>query len=79
MEVDPKETMDGELQSWIEYSRDLLGEDESSDDMMKKINSFQDWLTGIPGIDEATALSSAIRHIESGEYDIIVFDTGKLR
>jgi len=75
MEVDPKETMDGELQSWIEYSRDLLGEDESSDDMMKKINSFQDWLTGIPGIDEATALSSAIRHIESGEYDIIVFDT----
>lgn len=36
---------------------------------------FQEWLSGIPGIDEATALSSAINHIESGEYDVIVFDT----
>ena len=29
----------------------------------------------IPGIDEATALASAIGHIESGKYDLIVFDT----
>ena len=29
----------------------------------------------IPGIDEATALASAISHIESGKYDLIVFDT----
>ena len=29
----------------------------------------------IPGIDEATALASAINHIESGKYDLIVFDT----
>merc|ERR1719335_792864 len=40
-----------------------------------KIHSFQEWLSGIPGIDEATALSSAIEHIESGRYDMIVFDT----
>ena len=32
-------------------------------------------LSGIPGIDEATALSSAIEHIESDKYDLIVFDT----
>lgn len=29
----------------------------------------------IPGIDEATALAKAIEHIESGKYDLIVFDT----
>ena len=29
----------------------------------------------MPGIDEATALTSVIGHIESGTYDTIVFDT----
>ena len=30
---------------------------------------------GIPGVDEATALSSVIDLVESGEYEVIVFDT----
>ena len=55
-----------------EKSEEKEGEEES---LEEKIHQFQDWLSGIPGIDEATALSSAIEHIESGEYDIIVFDT----
>jgi len=33
------------------------------------------WLLGIPGIDEATALANVISYIESGAYDVIVFDT----
>mmetsp|Transcript_53785 Transcript_53785/g.64895 ORF Transcript_53785/g.64895 Transcript_53785/m.64895 type:complete len:565 (-) Transcript_53785:472-2166(-) len=80
MEVDPKDTMDGELQKWMSYSNDILGDAEGSsldgdNELVSKINSFREWLSGIPGIDEATALSSAIHHIESGKYDIIVFDT----
>lgn len=70
MEVDPKVSMDAELKKWSEYAKDLF--DDSS---TKQISSLQSWLSGIPGIDEATALSSAITHIESGKYDIIIFDT----
>jgi anion-transporting ArsA/GET3 family ATPase len=40
-----------------------------------KIAEIQDWLGGIPGLDEAMSLANAIHHIESGEYDLIVFDT----
>jgi len=45
------------------------------DELTSKVAEFQEWLTGIPGIDEATALSSVIGLIESGTYDTIVFDT----
>lgn len=51
------------------------GSSSSDEEMASKIGAFQDWLSGIPGIDEATALASAITHIESGKYDMIVFDT----
>eukprot|EP01052_Picozoa_sp_SAG31_P013822 SAG31_NODE_842_length_11586_cov_9.084966_7_plen_158_part_00 len=43
--------------------------------MAGKVKEFQEWLSGVPGIDEATALTSTIEHIESGRYDTIVFDT----
>ncbi len=76
MELDPSEMMEKELVTWVEYANELTNE-ESSDDsnILSKINSFQQWLAGIPGIDEATALSATITHIESGKYDMIVFDT----
>merc|ERR1719502_931746 len=45
------------------------------EEMVGKVTEFQEWLSGIPGIDEATALTSTIEHIESGRYDTIVFDT----
>ncbi|KAL3817114.1 hypothetical protein ACHAXA_009945 [Cyclostephanos tholiformis] len=86
MEVDPAETMRAELGRWADLAREIsddlddgVGGDEddggTNNDMVKKITQFQEWLSGIPGIDEATALSSAIEHIESDRYDIIVFDT----
>ncbi|KAL9185292.1 hypothetical protein ACHAXT_003069 [Thalassiosira profunda] len=82
MEVDPAETLQKELDKWGDLAKDLALDggsgDENEDggsDMIKKISQFQEWLSGIPGIDEATALSSAIEHIESDKYDLIVFDT----
>jgi len=71
MELDPTVTVETELGSWAALAKDFPGASDISD----KIKSFQDWLSGIPGIDEATALASAISHIESGKYDLIVFDT----
>ena len=85
MELDPSEMMENELGKWLAYAKEFTdddstagggGADASADDsVLNKINSFQEWISGIPGIDEATALSAAITHIESGKYDIIVFDT----
>mmetsp|Transcript_16528 Transcript_16528/g.33930 ORF Transcript_16528/g.33930 Transcript_16528/m.33930 type:complete len:422 (-) Transcript_16528:770-2035(-) len=78
MEVDPTDTMNTELNKWADLAKEIAGatdDDEEEDGMVKKIKQFQEWLSGIPGIDEATALSSAIHHIESNQYDIIVFDT----
>jgi arsenite-transporting ATPase len=81
MEVDPAETMEAELQKWAELMKDLAldrNNDQGSgdnNDMVHKLQHFHEWLSGIPGIDEATALSSAIQHIESNKYDVIVFDT----
>lgn len=48
------------------------GDGGEGDDMVRKIGQFQEWLSGIPGIVEATALASAIEHIESDRYDLIV-------
>mmetsp|Transcript_14532 Transcript_14532/g.31571 ORF Transcript_14532/g.31571 Transcript_14532/m.31571 type:complete len:568 (-) Transcript_14532:94-1797(-) len=81
MEVDPTETMERELNKWADLAKEIAlanggGEgDNEENDMVKKVKQFQEWLSGIPGIDEATALSSAIEHIESDKYDLIVFDT----
>jgi len=87
MEVDPQESMQGELHVWAEMSQEMFENSNTSnnnnnkngndqaDEWMSRIHQFQEWLSGIPGIDEATALSTAIRHIESGRYDLIVFDT----
>jgi len=74
MEIDPSETMEKELGRWAELAKDIAGDGDEGN-MAEKIGQFQEWLSGIPGIDEATALSSAIRHIESNKYDLIVFDT----
>lgn len=80
MEVDPSDTMEAELKKWMELAKDMHYQDsdngdDANDEMVTKIKQFQEWLSGVPGIDEATALSSAIQHIESDNYDMIVFDT----
>ena len=77
MEIDPSESMKTALSDWAGLAEDMAGGGGagSDKDMRDRIASFQEWLSGIPGIDEATALSQAITHIESGQYDVIVFDT----
>ena len=80
MEVDPSDTMEAELKKWADLAKDMHSQDsdnggDANDEMVTKIKQFQEWLSGVPGIDEATALSSAIQHIESDNYDMIVFDT----
>jgi arsenite-transporting ATPase len=87
MELDPQQSMQKEVAEWAQVSEELFdgGSKEKgsssaegktqSDEWMERIHKFQEWLSGIPGIDEATALSSAITYIESGDYDLIVFDT----
>jgi arsenite-transporting ATPase len=74
MEVDPSDTIKAELSKWAQIAEDI-GPEPSENDFARKIHDFQMWLSGVPGVDEATALSSAIKHIESNAYDLIVFDT----
>jgi arsenite-transporting ATPase len=70
MEVNPEANLQGEIAKWADMAAQV-----GFDELTSKVAEFQEWLTGIPGIDEATALSSVIGLIESGTYDTIVFDT----
>lgn len=70
MEVNPQTFLKEELHDWA-----FLAESAGVDDLAHSIHDFQEWLSGVPGVDEATALSSVIDLIESGKYDTIVFDT----
>ena len=70
MEVNPQKFLKTELQDWA-----FLAESAGVEDLANRIHDFQEWLSGVPGVDEATALSSVIDLIESGKYDTIVFDT----
>eukprot|EP01043_Picozoa_sp_COSAG02_P035554 COSAG02_NODE_2554_length_8538_cov_46.619268_2_plen_522_part_00 len=70
MEVNPETNLQDEIKAWAEMAA-AAGMDE----LTSKVSEFQEWLSGVPGIDEATALTSVIGHIEDGSYDTIVFDT----
>jgi len=70
MEVNPEAGLQDEIAKWADMAAQV-----GFDELTSKVAEFQEWLTGIPGIDEATALSSVIGLIESGTYDTIVFDT----
>jgi len=70
MEVNPETSLQSEIESWSK-----LAVDAGYSELLSNVQEFQQWLSGIPGIDEATALSNVITHIEDGSYDTIVFDT----
>jgi arsenite-transporting ATPase len=70
MEVNPTKVLKEELSEWFD-----LAESAGINDFVGKISEFQEFLSSLPGIDEATALSSVISLVESGKYDTIVFDT----
>jgi arsenite-transporting ATPase len=63
MEVDPEAVMQKEF-----------GEvtDGLQDEMVK---DFRQWITSVPGIDEAMALAEVLALVDSGEYSTLVFDT----
>ena len=80
METDPAERMEKEFSTWVKYAKEFEGTadgDTNAGDskLIKQISGFQEWLSGIPGIDEATALSTAVTYIESDRCDLIVFDS----
>lgn len=70
MEVKPEATLQSEVEDWAK-----LVKESGMDEMLENTQQFQEWLQGVPGIDEATALATVIGHIESGAFDTIVFDT----
>jgi arsenite-transporting ATPase len=70
MEVNPETTLQTEIAQWAK-----LAAESGFDEIVSNVQEFQEWLSGVPGIDEATALSNVIGYVESGEYDTIVFDT----
>jgi arsenite-transporting ATPase len=70
MEVNPTKFLKDELHDWAD-----LAAAAGVEDLSGKIHDFQEWLSGVPGVDEATALSSVIDLVEHGTYDTIVFDT----
>ena len=39
------------------------------------VKDFRQWITSVPGIDEAMALAEVLALVDSGEYSTLVFDT----
>jgi len=39
------------------------------------VHDFRTWMSTVPGIDEAMALTTVLGHIDSGKYEVVVFDT----
>eukprot|EP01125_Pyxidicula_operculata_P013220 TRINITY_DN4371_c0_g1_i2.p1 TRINITY_DN4371_c0_g1~~TRINITY_DN4371_c0_g1_i2.p1 ORF type:complete len:321 (+),score=76.47 TRINITY_DN4371_c0_g1_i2:3-965(+) len=70
MEIDPTVVLNSEIDTWKKMVKD-----SGMKEIAEEVQKLQQWLVSIPGIDEATALSSVIGHIESGKYSAIVFDT----
>ncbi|KAF4712084.1 hypothetical protein FOZ63_008318, partial [Perkinsus olseni] len=70
LEINPHTYLAEELHQWGQ-----LAHQAGYNDLIDNVEKLQDWISGIPGIDEATALSSVVDLLEGGHYDIIVFDT----
>lgn len=63
MEIDPEQVMEKEFGAVVEGLQDEL------------ISDFREWITSVPGIDEAMALAEVLALVDSGEYSTLVFDT----
>lgn len=82
MEIDPQQSIAKELQHWTAVSQEFLNTNNkgsslttNNNEWKDRLQQFQTWLASLPGVDEATALAAAVQHVESGRYDVIVFDT----
>lgn len=69
IEIDPSVFLKDELNAWKGLA------DEAGFDLMGEVHQFSQWITSIPGIDEATALASVITMLEDGSYSCIILDT----
>ena len=69
MEINPEILLQDEIASWKKLA------DAAGFDIMGEVQQFSQWITSIPGIDEATALASVINMIEKGKYGCIILDT----
>ena len=69
MEIDPSKVLGKEIKVWKTLAK------AAGIDMLKNVGQFQQWLTSVPGIDEATALASVVDFIDGGKYSAVVFDT----
>ena len=63
MEIDPEAVMEKQFGAVVEGLQDEL------------IADFRQWLTSVPGIDEAMALAEVLALVDSGQYSTLVFDT----
>jgi len=63
MEVDPEAVMQKEFGEVTEGLQDEMVQD------------FRQWITSVPGIDEAMALAEVLALVDSGEYSTLLFDT----
>ena len=68
METDPAAAMKQD----VDDVTSGLSEDSSASSMA---GEFKQWLSSVPGIDEAVALSRVLNLVESGEYSVVIFDT----
>ena len=63
MEIDPEKVMEKEFGAVVEGLQDEL------------VADFREWITSVPGIDEAMALAEVLALVDSGEYSTLIFDT----
>lgn len=68
METDPAAAMKADVD---DVTSGLSAENSAS----SMATEFKQWLSSVPGIDEAVALSRVLDLVESGEYSIVIFDT----
>lgn len=83
MEIDPKAVLDEELQD-ISSAADAAGVGAGAgagaapslnSQLSSTIDEFRSWLTSVPGIDEAMALASVVKIIDSKRFSAVVVDT----
>lgn len=69
MEINPQDQLEKEIKSWEAIAKDI------GFDMATELQKLQKWIVSIPGIDEATAMSTILGYIKNENFEVVVFDT----
>lgn len=70
IELNPKKALDKEMVFWIR-----LAKQAGLDEYVSQMSGLTKWLVSLPGIDEATALSTIVNRLQSSRYGAVIFDT----